>query len=622
MLHQIRPNERLRLCLVSMPWQSLETPCLPIGLLKRVARGSGLVSEVHEVLGSMRWAEYLIAHTDGEIVPPDFTYIAETGLFHGIGDWVFASALYDDPDWRVDEFRAYLSSREVDPGKAFEMRPHVEPFVEQLATSILELEPDAVGFSTTFMQNVPSLSVARRLKERRPELAVMFGGGNCDGEMGPSLQREFPFVDYAVSGEGEIAFAELLEVLTGGRDPASVRGLSYWREGRQQVNEPRREPTPPGAVPLPDFDQYFEELPQSPVRAFVEPKLLLESARGCWWGEVHHCTFCGLNGSLMKFRSKPADAAFEELDALVRRYRVLDVIVVDNIIDNTYYEALLPRLAETGWDLRIHYEIKSNIRTRHADRLRDARVAHVQPGVESLISTVLKLMDKGVSGTHNVEALRELESASLTASWNWLYGFPGEKDEDYLAILEQVPLLYHLQPPSGPTRISLQRFSPNYTDPGMGFAQRQPAELYRHVYHLDDDAMAGMAYMFDSVNQGIAGDVVAALKEGLSAWSDAYPDSHLVAEYRDDEIRVDEGRVGREPRTYVLDDPVEVRLLAALRQERRAGKLERFVKDVPGASPARVESALDELLSLGLVFAENERMVALPTTAVATKVTL
>lgn len=36
--------------------------------------------------------------------------------------------------------------------------------------------------------------------------------------------------------------------------------------------------------------------------------LLYEASLGCWWGEKHHCTFCGLNGTTMKFRAGGAGA--------------------------------------------------------------------------------------------------------------------------------------------------------------------------------------------------------------------------------------------------------------------------------------------------------------------------
>jgi radical SAM superfamily enzyme YgiQ (UPF0313 family) len=42
-------------------------------------------------------------------------------------------------------------------------------------------------------------------------------------------------------------------------------------------------------------------------------ELLFEASRGCWWGAKHHCTFCGLNGLSMTFRSKSADRAYSEI---------------------------------------------------------------------------------------------------------------------------------------------------------------------------------------------------------------------------------------------------------------------------------------------------------------------
>ena len=39
------------------------------------------------------------------------------------------------------------------------------------------------------------------------------------------------------------------------------------------------------------------------------PTLFLETSRGCWWGQRMHCTFCGLNGSGMVYRSAEANTA-------------------------------------------------------------------------------------------------------------------------------------------------------------------------------------------------------------------------------------------------------------------------------------------------------------------------
>src|SRR5436190_4196968 len=183
---------------------------------------------------------------------------------------------------------------------------------------------------------------------------------------------------------------------------------------------------------------------------------------------------------MMKFRSKPPDHVWREMSNAVRKYRTLDVVMVDNILDMQYFKTLLPEMAASGWDLRIHYEIKSNLNAEQVRALREAGVTLVQPGIECLNSRVLRLMRKGVTGAQNVQFLRDAEEQGLTVAWNYLYGFPGECEDDYLPVIEQVPALAHLQPPMAVSAIALERFSPNFDDPSRGFPERVPANFYQY----------------------------------------------------------------------------------------------------------------------------------------------
>jgi radical SAM superfamily enzyme YgiQ (UPF0313 family) len=61
--------------------------------------------------------------------------------------------------------------------------------------------------------------------------------------------------------------------------------------------------------------------------------ILFESSRGCWWGAKSHCTFCGLKASTMLFRSRPAMTVAREILDLAARYKVLNFVAVDDIID-------------------------------------------------------------------------------------------------------------------------------------------------------------------------------------------------------------------------------------------------------------------------------------------------
>ena len=95
---------------------------------------------------------------------------------------------------------------------------------------------------------------------------------------------------------------------------------------------------------MPVYDEYFDSLVRCDLVAKIKPSLALpiEASRGCWWGMKSHCTFCGLNGISMRFRSKSAERAENELLTLAKRYKVTKFVAVDNILDLSYFKTLLP----------------------------------------------------------------------------------------------------------------------------------------------------------------------------------------------------------------------------------------------------------------------------------------
>jgi ribosomal peptide maturation radical SAM protein 1 len=604
----------VKVLLVSMPWQMVDSPPLPIGILTACAARCREVPEVEEYHASLDWCDYLMEHTGGAVTPDDYTYVAEVGVWHSVGDWVFAGALYDDPDWRTDVFAAYLERHGMHPHRWYEMRALTFGFLDQAVERVLASGADVVGFSTTFSQNAASLALARRVKRRRPDVVTLFGGGNCDGPMGPALHRNFPWVDYVVSGEGELAFVALLDALSARRPVTDVPGLC-WRDddGAQRVNPPG--PTVPiQSVPRPDYSRWQRAFAASRTGQLVTPQLVMESARGCWWGEKHHCTFCGLNGLAMTFRAKPAQAFLDDLRALVGEHRVLDVVMVDNIMDYGYFAELLPRLAELDWDLRLRYEVKANLRREQLAALAAAGVRHVQPGIEHLSSRVLKLMDKGVHATQNVQVLRDCDDLGVTVDWNFLYGFPGETVDDYRVVVDQLPALVHLQPPAGVVRILLERFSPFFDRPDLGFGYRRPSAQYDHVYDLPAAELADLAYQFDTQPKGISGEIEVALREAVRRWQQLHERSTLVMREAGNDLVVEDRRAGWPARDHVLSDPVDRALYEALETPH---SLDGLVAVTAAAGPslatgdvlARVESFRHR----GLVFEEGGRVVALAT---------
>ena len=167
----------------------------------------------------------------------------------------------------------------------------------------------------------------------------------------------------------------------------------------------------------------------------------------------------------MSFRSKSPERVLDELASQAKRYRSFRFEAVDNIMDTAYLTKLFPVLVENEMGYEIFYEVKASLRREQLKLMAQAGVTHIQPGIESLSSNVLRLMRKGIRAIQNVNLLRWAQYYDIHVDWNLLWGFPGETEQDYAEQATAIPHLLHLRPPSSANRIWLERFSPLFTEP-------------------------------------------------------------------------------------------------------------------------------------------------------------
>jgi ribosomal peptide maturation radical SAM protein 1 len=599
----------VRILLVNMPWALIDVPSLALGILRRSAAGAVPDAEIEVMHANLDYVDWICERRDFAV--RDYYFYSLDSYFAGVGDWVFSSALHDDPDWRVAQLAEQVPMPDGHRDRAVDLHRLAPEFIADIAARIIAFEPDLVGFTSTFQQNVAALAAARAVKRAAPHVLTAFGGANCDGAQGEALHRNFGFVDFVIRGEGEASFPQLLRGLRDGGSLAAVPGLCWRRpDGTAAANPMSARPLAPAEIVAPDYDGYFERLEASAARHWVEPKLVVEGARGCWWGQKHHCTFCGLNGSFMEFRSKSPTAFRDEILGLVARHQVLDMFVVDNILDMNYVTSLLPMIIATGYDLRLQYEIKSNLRRQQLDVLFDAGLVNVQPGIENLNSRVLKIMDKGVTGCQNVRMLRDAAAAGLSVSWNYLYGFPGEADEDYLPVIEQLPALHHLPPVDGVARIVIERFSPYFNRPELGFGELSPAPQYALNYDLPEAELLDLAYLFSVPARGVDESVGDLLRAAADRWQREYPHSRLSHVDLGEEVVLVSRRRDFDWTVLRLTDPVQVAVFRLLDQPHTVSSLARKLAD-PAAGEAALAQLLAEWVRLGIVFTETDHYVQL-----------
>jgi ribosomal peptide maturation radical SAM protein 1 len=497
-----------------MPFSPVERPSYACGLLKSVLTRAGFsVVTRHACL---RFTERINKRT--------YSLLSRIRIEDGPVDWAFAPIAFPQ---HVSDPQAYLTrlfernpiTWSEDPADDFAallaLRERAPAFVEETVEYILSLGPRIVGCTSTFQQHVASLGLLRRLKQKAPDIVTMIGGANCETIMGRTTHENFTWVDYVVSGEAEDLLPGLCrQILAPGIEVPpeqladGVFGPVHRRSGYPAASYgdgvPRAVAKSIVDQPLPDYREYFSELDGSSLRSRVTVALPLETSRGCWWGEIKHCKFCGLNGSTMSYRSKPGEAALSEIAALQTRYGISRFLSVDNILDLKYFKEFIPTLAQTKQRATFFYETKSNLSRRQVKALADAGVIWLQPGIEAMHTGLLDLMDKGSQAWRNVQLLRFARQFGIRLQWAILCGFPGEDESWFNEMATWLPLLSHLEP--GYLKgLRFDRYSPYFRDASRYGLRLRPAEMYRYFYPLPQSQLADLVYFFEADGRDMKG---------------------------------------------------------------------------------------------------------------------
>ena len=559
--------EANRVCLVVAPFTPCAMPALGVSLLKSTLADAGIDAEVYyATLDFFRFFTSGLSPQDAFL---DYTLLA---TYRDLGDLFFSQALWQD---RNDLIHVELDAIKRSPlvqialtelrrkGETLRARDiigsierlhgyaeRINEFVEFCYTQRAWNDYDVVGFSSTFCQNIASLALARRIHERHPAVHIVFGGANCETEMGRQLLRSFPQVHAVIQGEADFAFPEYVVRVRAGGPLQDVPGLM--RRSNSEIFTGAN-PSPVGRMddlPYPDFSDYFAQLPHD-VQLHVS--LPIETSRGCWWGAVKHCVFCGLNPSTMMFRSKSPSRAYREFTELRDLYQCRDFYAVDNIIDHRYFKTLLPQLEGEG--LNIFYETKSNLSETDVRAFVRAGVRRIQPGIEGLSTALLRLMDKGVHGYQNVQLLRWCAIYGVEPIWFLLYRFANEPIAAYEETVAIIPWLVHLPPPRSPNAVAIDRFSPYFSRrDAFGFKNVRPQQTARIYYRgLSAEELFNVSYHFESdLPQGNDLSYEDALFRAVGEWHLRYASGAYFYQFQGDEVTLLLDTRGEERRAFLL----------------------------------------------------------------------
>ena len=326
----------------------------------------------------------------------------------------------------------------------FDLCFEAEPLA-YLAASLDRFEPDVVGVN---MRNLlggdyrPSedivrwhAAVIRTVRERCPEATVVVGGGGFSVLPEELMPRLRP--DFGIAGEGEAAFATLLDALERSDESyTAIPRLTYWK-GDQLV-----------ATPFSGTYDSFSGV-ALPDRTLVDPRYYalhgidsVQTKRGCAL-RCQFCTYPTIEGRRLRMRE--AREVVAEIKLSLRLHpEISHFFIVDAVfnVPPAHAKEVCRALIEAGIDVPwTCYGNPIGFDAELAQLMAAAGCAGVEVGIDTGSERMLKKLQKGFKRKHAIQMRADLRAAGVPMCTTFMLGTPGETMEDVEASLDLAELL-------------------------------------------------------------------------------------------------------------------------------------------------------------------------------------
>lgn len=316
---------------------------------------------------------------------------------------------------------------------------------DHLSELILSNDPNLVGFSVTFKTIGNAREVAKRLKRKRHDLKIVFGGPQASCLPVETLNN--PCVDFVLVGEAEETFPLILE-----KNFADLDGIPnlYFKDASGKACSPKKLATthdldslPYPARDLLDIDEYKTKWPQ------VNPLSIIAS-RGC----PYRCTFCGLPKSEKIYRLRKPESVVAEIEQLILVYRDQRIDFVDEnfALNHDHVRRICLLLKEKGIEVSWTCNTRvDNVTPEILKVMKDAGLRSIFFGVESASQRTLDFLKKGISIKQINDAFDWCKELAIETFASFMLGIPGESREDVFRSFEFMQML-------DPSQFSFQTF--------------------------------------------------------------------------------------------------------------------------------------------------------------------
>lgn len=302
----------------------------------------------------------------------------------------------------------------------------INVYVEQIIKENIEL----VGFSVNIASMFMSIDFAKKLKQKNSDIKVIFGGPLFLNKKYISGVLNSGVVDMVIPGEGEYAICKLAESSTKKIDTSLIPGIAFKNNGMVMLTDP---------APAVNLDTLpFLDFTDLPLMEYDDSRhISLMASRGC----IRRCYFCSDAPCWPGYRAMSAERIFREIvfhknmNHDIGHVRFLDLEFNGNMKSLIKFcDLMKDRPLDVYWSANMI--IRPELTASVIKKMARSGCEHIIFGIESGSERVLKMMNKWYRIKEADRIIRQMHDAGICVTTNFMFGFPGETEEDFKQTLD------------------------------------------------------------------------------------------------------------------------------------------------------------------------------------------
>lgn len=293
-----------------------------------------------------------------------------------------------------------------------------------VAYRVIGLEPDVLAVSVHCWSARAVFDICRIVRRALPAMRVVLGGPEV-GPIAADVLGRHPEIEAVVRGEGEAAFADILDLLRRDKPLTRADGVTARDASGALVHAPDR--------PLiADLDT----IPSPYLTGVLEPlegRAYIEGYRGC----PHRCGYCFEGKGYGRVRSFSPERIAAEIAHLAESRQVRWFSFIDPVFNLTgerlawMSETLAPYVARGVRLHTIEVDIE-RVDDGAATLLKRAGVASVETGPQSIGRAALDACRRTFDSVRFASGVRALREQGIWVECDLIAGLPHDKPKDFL----------------------------------------------------------------------------------------------------------------------------------------------------------------------------------------------